>query len=92
MIDIVYEENKNRAAAYDIDKNIGEATYLIENGIWVIDHTFVDSNYKGQKIGSRLIERLVEAAKDKGVKIRPVCSFAVREFEKKKEYLDVLEK
>lgn len=89
MIKIVFETDKNRAAAYDGDKNIGECTFSPSEKIWIIDHTEVGKEYGGQGIAKRLIEEVVKNAREKGVKIEPICSFAVKEFEEKPDYADV---
>lgn len=90
MVKIVYEKEKNRAAAYDDQKFIGESTYSKSEKLWIIDHTFVEDSYGGQGIASKLVAKLVDEARKTNVKIIPLCPFARREFELKKEYLDVL--
>lgn len=92
MIDIVYEPQQDRAAAYDGDTNIGESTYSKADNIWIINHTFVEGKYGGQGIATKLVAKLVEEARAQGVKIIPLCPFAHREFKLKKEYADVLNK
>lgn len=89
MIRIVHEAHKNRAAAYDGDKNIGESTYSKSEAIWIIDHTLVDEGYGGKGIAGRLVAEVVSQARTAGVKILPLCSFAKREFEKRPEYADI---
>ncbi|MBS6207730.1 MAG: N-acetyltransferase [Firmicutes bacterium] len=89
---MVYEQQKNRAAAYDDEKFIGESTYSKSNKLWIIDHTFVEGNYGGQGIATRLVAELVDEARKGNIKIIPLCPFAKREFERKEEYLDVLSK
>lgn len=67
-------------------------TYFEERtNVWVIDHTFVDPSLRGQGIAEQLILRVVEEARRLGVKIIPQCSYAVVQFQRKKEYADVLE-
>ena len=41
-MDIIFEERAKRSAAYDGEKNIGECTYIEENGAWALNHTAVD--------------------------------------------------
>lgn len=89
MIKIVYEPQETRAAAYDDDICIGESTYSNSETMWIIDHTEVNENYGGKGIASQLVEELVNQARNKAVKILPLCPFANREFQKKKEYADV---
>lgn len=64
----------------------------MDDGVWVINHTFVESNYGGQAIASKLVAKIVEEARNNNIKIIPVCPFAKKEFERKKEYSDVLSK
>lgn len=90
MIRIVYEDEKNRTAAYDGDKNIGECTYSKSSNLWIIDHTLVDEGDGGQGIAGRLVAEVVNQAQKAGVKILPLCPFAKREFEKKAEYADIV--
>lgn len=92
MLKIVYEQQKNRAAAYDDEKFVGESTYSKSYKIWIIDHTFVEKNYGGQGIATKLVAELVNEARKNNVKIIPLCPFAKKEFESKKEYENVWEK
>ena len=56
----------------------------------IIDHTEVDGSLKGQGVGYKLVEASVNYARDKQIKILPLCPFANAVFKKKKEYSDVL--
>lgn len=89
-IRIVFEEENRQAVAYDGDKQIGECQYNVDRtGKWVIMHTGVRSEYNGRGIAKRLVEKLIEAARECGVKIVPVCSYAQR-IMSNDEYKDVL--
>lgn len=90
MVNIVHEAHEKRAAAYDGDQVVGESTYSTSEGLWIIDHTQVDDNYRGQNIAARLVEELVNRAREQGIKIMPLCPFAKKEFETKAQYRDVL--
>lgn len=92
MIKIIYEPSNYRVAAYDDEKLIGESTYSKSEKLWIIDHTFVEKEYGGQGIASKLVAKLVDEAKSNNIKIIPLCPFAKREFEIKKEYSEVLSK
>lgn len=81
------EEDKKRVAAYDRKKEVGECTFSTDDPkYWTIDHTYVEPDYRGENIACNLVKNVVEAAKDKNVKLIPVCQFACREFERKPEY------
>ncbi|MDO5033847.1 MAG: GNAT family N-acetyltransferase [Actinomycetaceae bacterium] len=89
MVDIRFELEENRSAAYDGENLIGQCTFIPKNNVWTIIHTGVDPEYAGQGIAKKLVEKVVEQARVEGVKIHPVCPFAVAEFAKHPEYADV---
>lgn len=56
----------------------------------IIDHTGVDDSLRGKGVGYKLVEASVQFARDKEIKILPLCPFAKAVFTKKAEYKDVL--
>lgn len=85
------KEEKNRFVLYDGDKEIGEMTWSDADGkIMIIDHTYVDSSYRGQKLASQLVLKGVEKARTDNMKIIPLCPFAKKEFDTIPDYHDVL--
>ncbi len=84
---ISYRLEDKRVAAYDRRKEVGECTFSTDNPkYWTIDHTYVEPDYRGESIACNLVKGVVDAAKEKNVKLVPVCKFACREFERKPEY------
>lgn len=90
MIEIVFQEKENRSVAYDGVNEIGECEYSLTDGAWTITHTEVDPSYGGQGIAAKLLDVVVNQAREKGVKIIPHCSFAQKMFQRKAEYQNVL--
>lgn len=88
------KEETNRFALYnDQNEEIGEMTWSDAGPeIMIIDHTFVDPTYRGQKLAEKLVLKGVEKARRDGKKIIPLCPFAKKEFLEKSEYADVLRK
>lgn len=90
---VVFEKNRNRAALYDEKDNLaGESTFSASDDKWIIDHTYVNENLRGNGYASQLIEMIVQKARNENMKIIPLCPYAKKEFEKKPEYSDVLYK
>lgn len=87
---IVFEAEQSRSAAYDKEKLVGVAEIEDTHGCWVITHTEVDPAYGGQGIARRLIEEIVAEARRAGKKIVPLCSYADKMMTGKEEYRDVL--
>ena len=87
---IRYEVEQGRSAAYDKEHRVGIAEFEDADGRWVITHTEVDPAYGGQGIARRLIEEIIAEARRTGKKIVPVCSYAEKMMTGKEEYRDVL--
>jgi len=72
-------------------KVLAEMTY-----VWagpskiIIDHTLVDQSMQGKNVGKQLVHRAVLFAREKNIKILPLCPFASAIFGKMPEYEDVL--
>lgn len=56
----------------------------------IIDHTEVDEKLKGKSAGKLLLAKAVAFAREKHIKILPLCPFAKSVFDKTPEYNDVL--
>jgi predicted GNAT family acetyltransferase len=57
----------------------------------LIVHTEVGGTLKGKGVGKQLVGKVVDFAREKKLKIVPVCSFAKNIFDKVEEYCDVLQ-
>lgn len=86
-----FEAQNDRAVAYDDEQcEVGECTFYRGRDCWTIDHTFVDPKLRGQKVAENLVQTIAAQARKEDIKIKPVCSFAVKELTKNNEYKDVL--
>ncbi len=72
-------------------KVLAEMTYVWagEDKI-IIDHTEVSDILAGKGVGKQMVAKAVDFARDKGIKIMPLCPFAKSVFDKVKEFNDVL--
>lgn len=86
MVEVVYEEKNRRSVAYDGEKLVGECDCEENGKVWTAYHTEVDPAYGGQGIAARLVASVAQAARERGVKIVPQCSYVRRLFEKNAEY------
>lgn len=68
-MNIVFEKERCRSAAYDGTSCVGYAVIEERGGRWVIPHTEVDPAYGGQGIARRLIEEIIDEARRDGTKI-----------------------
>jgi len=83
MIKIEFCKSENKAVAYYGNIKVGECNFTeIENG-WNITHTEVNSDYQGQGIARKLVENIIENAKDCNKDILASCSYAKKVIEGK---------
>ena len=83
----------NKGAFYIEIEGIQEAmmtfVYAGEDKI-IIDHTEVNPGNEGKGFGKKMVTKAVEFAREKGIKILPLCPFAKSVFDKTPEFRDVL--
>ena len=87
---IVFEEAKRRSVAYANGKQVGECEFRVTDIAWVITHTGVRSAYGGQGIAGQLVEKVIEEARARQVKIIPRCPYAKKLMTGNVAYKDVL--
>ena len=56
----------------------------------IIDHTEVNEGNNGKGFGKKMVAKAVEFAREKNIKIIPLCPFAKKVFDKTPEFRDVL--
>ena len=71
-----YITYKNRIAAIDHGEEIGEVSFPERDGVYVINHTYVDDRLRGQGIASELVRRAVEEIERRGGRVEATCSYA----------------
>ncbi len=93
MIKIEFEEDgtKGKFVIYENDLYAGEMTFSwAGTEMFIVDHTGVDSIHSGKGFGRKLFFKVVEYAREKGVKVLPLCPFVKAEFDKNPDAADVL--
>ncbi|MFD1613577.1 GNAT family N-acetyltransferase [Gelatiniphilus marinus] len=88
---IKQQENKGFAVAREGSERAGIMTYSIPSPSFIIiDHTEVELPFKGKGVGKQLLYKIVEMAREKNIKIIPLCPFANAMFKKSADIKDVL--
>jgi predicted GNAT family acetyltransferase len=82
---------KGSAIAQENEKRAGMMTYSIAGPeLIIIDHTEVEPAYNGKGVGKQMLYKIVEMAREKNVKIIPLCPYAASVFKKAEDIKDVL--
>ena len=72
-------------------KQEGKMTFVFAgNDKIIIDHTEVNEGNNGKGFGKKMVAKAVEYAREKNIKIIPLCPFAKKVFDKTPEFRDVL--
>jgi predicted GNAT family acetyltransferase len=92
-MEILQVDNGIKGKFYILENNIQEAemTYTwVGTERFIIDHTEVSEVLKGKSAGKQMVLQAVAFAREKGLKIIPLCPFANSVFQKTPEIKDVL--
>ena len=71
-----YITYKNRIAVVENDEEIGEVTFPERDGVYTINHTYVDDRYRGQGVASELVRRAIDEIESRGGSMKATCSYA----------------
>lgn len=90
-MEILHKKTETKGSFYVGDPALAEMTYSkAGDTLIIIDHTEVGEALKGKGVGLQLVKAAVEFARNKKIKILPLCPFAKSVFDKKEELRDVL--
>lgn len=71
---------------------VAEINWKKHDDYIVVDETRVDESLKGQGYGIKLFEEVVEYARKHSLKIKPVCPFVAKMFERHPRHQDLVVK
>lgn len=87
----IEQEHKGYFKASENDTEAGRMTYSwAGKDKFIIDHTEVNPAFNGRGVGKQLVLAAVDFARNKQIKIIPLCPFAKSVFEKNPVLGDVL--
>lgn len=90
-INHIAEDKRGYFIAVENSVEVGRIVYVMAGDTkLVIEHTEVNPTYEGNGIGKKLVFAVVEYAREHGLKILPLCTFAKAIFDKTPEIKDVL--
>lgn len=92
-MEIKHEQGESKGAftAWIDGVKAGEMTYSVAgSSMIIVDATHVDEAFKGQGVGGKLLhEGVIPFAKEKKVKVMPLCPFAKAMFDRHPELADL---
>lgn len=82
---------KHRFEADLGDGSLAIANYYLRDGKIIVTHTEVPPPHEGQGIGTALIRFALQSARDRGLKVIPICPFFADYIKKHAEEQDLLD-
>ncbi len=90
----VIQKDGERHGSFEVTdqgRSVAQMTYTWAGPTkFIIDHTEVSENYTGKGLGRQMLSAAVDFAREKGLKILPLCPFAKSVFDKEADLEDVL--
>jgi uncharacterized protein len=89
----IQHRDDGKKGAFYIAQNeevLAEMTYVWAGDKMIIDHTEVSDQLAGKGAGKQMVHQAVLFAREKHIKILPLCPFAKSVFDKVTDYRDVL--
>jgi uncharacterized protein len=91
IVNINFNEKNGYFYIVENDKILAKMTFVFAGkDKIIIDHTEVDPSSNGKGFGKKMVEKAVAFAREKNIKIIPLCPFAKSVFDKTPKYQDVL--
>lgn len=72
------------------DGHTAFAAYTLKNDVLFIDYVEAPPALRGTGAAGRLMQHVLETAKDKNWKVTPICGYAASWLRRHKEYNDIL--
>ncbi|MDY3006521.1 GNAT family N-acetyltransferase [Anaerococcus porci] len=82
-------EEEKQVQVFDGNKKIGLIDMIFKGNVIDAVHTGVEKEYGGQGIAGKLVDKLVDYARENNKKIIPSCPYIRDKFEKDDSYDDV---
>ena len=92
-IDVNFYEDDKQGKAYvgDLENPDAEMVfYMKDDNTMVVEHTEVKENMRGRGVARLLLDVVVDVARDRRLKIIPVCAYTKSVFDKEPAIRDVL--
>jgi len=71
------------------DGKLAYVDYRIEGDVMVIPYVYADPALRGRGTAGRLMTGVLDAARERGLKVEPICGYAATFIQRHAEYRDL---
>ena len=83
-------ERRGRYTLRHADGRDSELTFVMRGGAMAIDHTFTPRDLRGEGAALALLKRAVSDARERQLKVIPVCPYLALQFRRHPDWADLL--
>lgn len=87
---VVRDNPQARRFETEVDSHLAVAEYQLEPDCMTLTHTRVPDALAGRGIGSALAKACLQAARERGLQVKPMCSFMAGYIQKHPEFQALL--
>lgn len=88
-IQVVHNLSENRFEAW-LEGNLCKLDYIEDGKNFVITHVGVHPDQRGQGVAGKLVEVSLEYAKERSLRVVPMCSYAAAYIRRHPEYMELM--
>ena len=88
QIQVTHNPAENRFETY-IDDKLSKLDYIQDGKNFVITHVGVDPSLRGQGVAGKIVQVGLEYAKEKSLRVIPMCSYAAAYIRRHPEYAEL---
>ena len=88
-LQVTHNPAENRFETW-IDGYLSKADYIQDGKNFVITHVGVHPELRGQGVAARIVQVSLEYAKEKSLRVIPMCSYAAAYIRRHPEYAELL--
>ncbi|MCX8529914.1 MAG: GNAT family N-acetyltransferase [Rhodoluna sp.] len=88
--EVIHNESLQRYEILLEGEKVGHADYKVDGNVLVFDHTEVDPAQQGKNLAGILMRAALDDVRERGLMMRPVCSYVVKFVERYDEYADLV--
>ncbi|MEW7007662.1 GNAT family N-acetyltransferase [Lentilitoribacter sp. EG35] len=92
-MEITLEENGTNGRYVHVfdDGSEAELNFQLRHNVMVINHVGVPTQHRNHGLAAKLVKKAIEDAKEKQLKVQPVCPYAAAQFRRHPEWSDLLQ-
>lgn len=87
-LEVTHNPDKKRFETY-IDEKLSKLDYIQDGKNFVITHVGVHPDLRGQGVAGRIVQTGLEHAKENGLRVVPMCSYAAAYIRRHPEYAEL---